>query len=230
MKDSQKRQVVHVTAECLRELIFATAPDEQIGSLPELARQLGVGIVTVQQAARILEHEGILEVRRGPGGGYYGKRPDLRDLERILSAYMRSEPASWREVLDITSLLFNQLCADAARCDDRDLQAGLRVVATRIADCADRATLGPLETELQDALFQMVRRPLLELLTRVALRSSEFAVTNAPFYSIFELDQWQDSRRRIIDAILCGDPERAHFEANRLNRRVLVAKGRLDDY
>jgi DNA-binding IscR family transcriptional regulator len=32
--------------------------------------------VTVQQAARVLEHEGLLAVRRGPGGGYYGTRPD----------------------------------------------------------------------------------------------------------------------------------------------------------
>src|SRR3546814_1757416 len=70
-------------------MILDCEPDTQIGSLPEIAQTLGVGIVTVQQAARILEHEGLLAVRRGPGGGYYGKRPDAGALQRALAAYMR---------------------------------------------------------------------------------------------------------------------------------------------
>src|SRR5262249_22203781 len=90
-----KRQLVQQTTARLRELIFAHDEHELIGSLPDLAKQMGVGIVTVQQAARILEHEGALEVRRGPGGGYYGRRPDAAALERSLAAYMRMQPHSW---------------------------------------------------------------------------------------------------------------------------------------
>jgi GntR family transcriptional repressor for pyruvate dehydrogenase complex len=71
-----KRPLVHTAAERLRDLLFAVPADTRLGALPELARKLGVGIVTVQQAARILEHEGLLEVRRGPGGVYYGTRTD----------------------------------------------------------------------------------------------------------------------------------------------------------
>lgn len=227
---SGKKQIVQVTAERLRERIFATRPDEQIGSLPDIARDLGVGIVTVQQAARILEHEGILEVRRGPGGGYYGRRPDLSDLERILSAYMRSEPASWMEVLDITSLLFNRLCAAAARCPDEVLRGELRDVAQSIDEADDRAALADLETALQDILFRMVDRPLFELLTRVALGSARDPASHETIPGIFGLDQWKDSRRRIIAAILHQDPELAHFEANRLNRQVLVSAFSLEDY
>ncbi|HMO67746.1 MAG TPA: GntR family transcriptional regulator, partial [Novosphingobium sp.] len=66
---SPRKGLVPETAARLREIIFAHEAGEQIGSLPELAKALGVGIVTVQQAARVLEHEGLLEVRRGPGGG-----------------------------------------------------------------------------------------------------------------------------------------------------------------
>ena len=64
-----RRRPVPDAAEALREMVFAAEPDSRIGSLPDLARRLGVGIGTVQQAARVLEHEGLLEVRRGPGGG-----------------------------------------------------------------------------------------------------------------------------------------------------------------
>lgn len=225
-----RRQVVQVAAEALRARIFAQPAGEQIGSLPELARDLGVGIVTVQQAARILEHEGLLEVRRGPGGGYYGRRPDRSDLERVLGTYMRSEPASWKEVLDITSLLFNRLCAAAARCEDPARHAELREVARRIAACADESGLAALETALQEVLFRMVERPLFELLTHVALGFARTPHSHETMFAAIGLDAWKDGRRRIIDAILRQDPELAHFEADRQNRQRLVTACGLADY
>src|SRR3974377_1146477 len=93
----EKRQLVQTTASRLRDLILACAPDTQIGSLNEIAQRLGVGIVTVQQAARILEHEGLLAVRRGPGGGYYGTRPDEAALERSVAAYLRGHGSALGE-------------------------------------------------------------------------------------------------------------------------------------
>src|SRR5246127_1001735 len=99
-----RRQIVQAAAAKLRDVILAREPGTQIGSLNEVAELLGVGIVTVQQAARILEHEGLLAVRRGPGGGYYGTRPDEAALERSMTAFMRSYPTSFEEALNITSL------------------------------------------------------------------------------------------------------------------------------
>lgn len=218
-----RRQVVPATADRLRERIFAQAPGEQIGSLGDLARELGVGIVTVQQAARVLEHEGLLEVRRGPGGGYYGRRPDVAALERSLAAYMRSEPASWEEALDMTSLLFTELCAAAATCTDRARQEDLRAFARRVAGCETAEAMGLLEQEFQDLLFRMVNRPLFELLTRVTLRFAQSRPAGSAFRGAFDPADWQAGRRRIIDAILRNDAGLARFEADRSNRQVLQA-------
>lgn len=219
-----RRNLVPATAERLRERIFAEAPGQQIGSLPELAKAFGVGIVTVQQAARILEHEGLLEVRRGPGGGYYGRRPDAAVLERSLAAYMRTQPASWEEALDMTSLLFNELCAAAAGCVDRARQDDLRAFARRLETCADHAGMAELEQAFQDLLFAMVNRPLFELLTRVTLRFSASRPAETVFRGLIGLDQWIAGRRRIIDAILRQDEELARFEADRNNRRILLRR------
>lgn len=221
--------MVPATAEQLRQRIFACPAGEQIGSLPELAAEFGVGIVTVQQAARILEHEGLLEVRRGPGGGYYGRRPDLASLERGLAAYMRSEPASQREVLDMTSLLFNELCAAAANSRDAARLDDLRRFADKVERCDDPQAIGPLEEEMQNLLFRMVNRPLFELLTRVALQlatspNGDGGGNDGDVLGVnFGLEQWQSSRRHILDAIIRQDPELAHFEANRRNRRTVIA-------
>ncbi|MFA7586694.1 MAG: GntR family transcriptional regulator [Novosphingobium sp.] len=208
--------------ERLRERIFAVDPGEQIGSLPDLACELGVGIVTVQQAARILEHEGLLDVRRGPGGGYYGRRPDAAVLERSLAAYMRSEPASWEEALDMTSLLFNELCAAAARCTDSQRQDELVQFARKVTDSGIEPDMAALELEFQDVLFRMVNRPLFELLTRVTLRFSAMRPAEAAQRGLISAHRWREGRNRIIDAILHQDEELARFEAERWNRRILL--------
>ena len=218
-----RKQLVQQTAERLRDRIFASAEGEQLGSLPDLARDLGVGIVTVQQTARILEHEGLLEVRRGPGGGYFGRRPDVAGLERTLAAYMRTEPASWEEALDMTSLLFIELCGAAAQCDERGLLDELRNFAREVADCESEAQIGGLEENFQDLLFRMVNRPLFEMLTRVTLRIAQGQADSHRTSGAFNLDVWTNGRRRIIDAILRHDEELARFEAERSNRRVLLA-------
>lgn len=222
-QSSGRKGLVADTAARMRELIFAREAGDQIGSLPDLARGLGVGIVTVQQAARVLEHEGLLEVRRGPGGGYYASRPDAADLERALASWMRSQPASWEEALDMTSLLFNELCAAAAACGERERQDDLRAFAQRLPACDGDAAMGEMEQDFQDLLFRMVDRPLFELLTRVTLRFSAMRPADTPSRGLMGADQWIASRRRIIDAILRQDEALARFEADRSNRQVLMA-------
>lgn len=216
------QSLVAKTTAALRERIFLCEPGALIGSLQELARSLDVGIVTLQQAARVLEHEGLLEVRRGPGGGYYGTRPDAAALERALDSYMRMNPASFEEALDMTSVLFNELATAAALCTDQGLRASLAVLSGRAAACESVEELGVWELEFQELLFQMVRRPLFEMLTRVTLHYS--SSRQAPRIHSFDggMQHWRDGRVRIIAAILANDPELTRFEANRQNRAVVL--------
>src|ERR1700689_783606 len=123
-----KRQLVQAAAAKLRDVILAREPGAQIGSLNEVAELLGVGIVTVQQAARILEHEGLLAVRRGPGGGYYGTRPDEAALERSVVAYLRAHGSGYREAAEVMTLLRAELISAAAGCRDPELCGALSVL------------------------------------------------------------------------------------------------------
>ena len=216
-----KRDLVRSTAERMRDLILDQEPDTQIGSLPELARQLGVGIVTVQQAARVLEHEGLLAVRRGPGGGYYGIRPDAAALERAVAAYLRVRGSDAYEALEMMTLVDCELMPIAARCADAALQVELCALAARIDGCVTGAQRIAFEDDLHDLLFRMVDRPLMELLARVAMGYYR----SGPIPTIFEgeagLNAWRQWRHQIIAAILARDPELAHFEAKR-HRRLLL--------
>lgn len=218
----QRRNLVGATADRLRDMVFATEPDSLVGSLQDLARALDVGIVTLQQAARVLEHEGLLEARRGPGGGYYGTRPDSAALERSIAAYLRSNPTSFEEALNITSLLFNELVPAAAGCTDIALRSELQQLSQRLGGCTSASDYGSFESDFQDLLFRMVDQPLFKLLTVVTLQVGVTKAGRLLRGGEKAVADWRAGRQRIISAILQGDPELARFEADRSNRRVVL--------
>lgn len=219
----QPRHLVQATAAKLRDIILAREPDSCIGSLHEVAQQLDVGVVTVQQAARILEHEGLLEVRRGPGGGYYGKRPDEAALERSVAAYMQVHPAAFKEVGEIVSLLDTELIPAAARCKDEGLREALRGLMARVEGADTPEARIAIEDELQQVLFEMVDRPLIELLTRVARRLQQRRQSGPLLFQGEEgVAAWKAHRRQILQAVLNGDEDLARFEANRYRTSLMT--------
>lgn len=228
-KSFQAHHLVSATAEKMRNLILALPPDTMIGSLPEVAKELEVGTVTVQQAARVLEHEGLLTVRRGPGGGYFGKRPDSLALERALASYLRSRRADNYEALEMMTLLDCELMPGAAQCEDAQQFNVLRNLKAQIDSCATGDERVAFEDDLHAILFKMVDRPLIELLAQVSMRFYR----SHPIPPVFDgedgIRAWRQWRHQIIDAVLARDPQRARFEARRhranLLRRLAQSQG-----
>jgi DNA-binding FadR family transcriptional regulator len=207
----------------MRDLVLDQDPDTMIGSLRDLAASFGVGIVTVQQAARILEHEGLLAVRRGPGGGYFGRRPDPAALERSLAAYLRVRRADDYEALEMMTHLDCELIPAAARSATSASLVELRVLRDGIDIATSPEQRMAFEDDFHAILFRIVDRPLIELLAQVSMRFYR----SQPIPMIFDgeegLAAWRAWRHQIIDAIIAQDPERARFEAER-HRRLLLEK------
>jgi len=62
--------------------VLAAKEGALIGSEESLIADLGVSRSTLRQAARLLEREGLLRVKRGINGGYYGQPTDERPFKR----------------------------------------------------------------------------------------------------------------------------------------------------
>ena len=221
-KKSQKRHLVQETAEKLRAVILDREPGAQIGSLNEVAERFGVGIVTVQQAARILEHEGLLTVKRGPGGGYYGARPDEAALERAFATYLRVHGFGHRDTSEMMALIDCEILISAARCNDRQLHDELRRLDGRIDQCETPSERIQLEEELRNALFKFVSRPLIELLSRVTTQLYKMQPRPAIFSGDEGVQAWKTGRHRIIQAMLQQDEELTRFEAERYRKDFLL--------
>lgn len=220
-KQPSREGLVSAAVATLRDMIIAQPSGQQIGSLPDLAKTLGVGIVTVQQAARVLEHEGFLKVRRGPGGGYYGTRPDAEGLSHAISGFLALHHSAHPEAIDIITLLDCELMAAAARATDEALRQRLTMLLTSVDERNTARQRGQFDQSMLDILYLMVDRPLMELLSRVAVHHyAEYP--RGPIYGGTEGKQrWKRERRAIIAAILAGDPERARFEANRRRQAIM---------
>lgn len=217
----QKRRLVQETAAALRDTILARETGARIGSLNEVAHLLGVGIVTVQQAARILEHEGLLAVRRGPGGGYYGARPDEAALERAFATYMRVHGVGYRDTLQMMALFDCEIIPAAARCNDKGLHAAMCALNERIDLCETVEDRVRFEEELREVLFKAVTLPLIELLARVTTQLYKAQLSPPIFSGPEGVQLWKAARRRILQAIIQHDEALARFEAERYRQLVL---------
>jgi GntR family transcriptional repressor for pyruvate dehydrogenase complex len=157
------------TADVLREEIFSRNKSEDfLGSEEELLERLGVSRPTLRQAARILESEDLLTVRRGWNGGFYTRRPDATAVARISGLYLRSQETTFGDVWGTLSLVGAEAARLAAASDDlaarRDL---LRMVLE--ADPEDPANdwdgkkLGRLRLDFPLSVVRLVPSATLQL-------------------------------------------------------------------
>jgi len=104
-------------------------PDQQLPPQPELAEQQGVSAPTMREALRILETEGLIEVRRGVRGGAYVKAPHLGAVSRQLGMFLQIQGATVADLYE-ARIIFEppaaRLLAERWTDDaEKDLQACL---------------------------------------------------------------------------------------------------------
>lgn len=97
---------------------------ERIPAEPELVERFGVGRNTIREAARALEHAGMLEPRRGDGTYVRGRSPLAGAIARC------SAPSEVRDLLEVRRALESEAAAGAAERADTAAAARLRVLLT----------------------------------------------------------------------------------------------------
>jgi GntR family transcriptional repressor for pyruvate dehydrogenase complex len=114
-------------ADLIAEAILAHEGDEEewlLGSEDDLMQQVGVGRPTIRQAARLLEQQQLLVVKRGLHGGLFGRRPSSEGVTVMARVFLKSERTTFRQLLQ-AELVFGPACAElaAAAGDDAARQA-----------------------------------------------------------------------------------------------------------
>lgn len=104
---------VDQVAAQLAEVIAKLKPGERLGTKAELREQAGVSIGTFNETLRVLQAQGMIEVRRGPHGGLFvAERSPMAQLGHAVLQF-DINAAAIAEAMDIRDALDPLLIADA---------------------------------------------------------------------------------------------------------------------
>ncbi|WP_250527368.1 FCD domain-containing protein [Caballeronia sp. GAWG2-1] len=90
-------------------------PGQTFATEAELLQRFDVSRPTLRESVRILEAQGVLEQRPGPGGGLVIRRPSLDMLAEYLSIYLRFNGVPFLAVLKAREVIEPALSAEAAQ-------------------------------------------------------------------------------------------------------------------
>jgi GntR family transcriptional repressor for pyruvate dehydrogenase complex len=101
-------------ADAMREIVLESESGALLGSEDELVAQFGVSRPTFRQAARILEAEGLLAVRRGVNGGLFARQPAAAGVAKSVSVLLRHRGVTFADVTRTVHALMGELARQAA--------------------------------------------------------------------------------------------------------------------
>lgn len=97
-------------------------PGQKLESEQDMLRSLQVARGTLREALRLLEAEGLITIKTGPGGGPVVDRPDLGRLTRNLLIFLLTSGATLRHVHEARRVLYpliSRLAAENATAEQK---------------------------------------------------------------------------------------------------------------
>jgi GntR family transcriptional repressor for pyruvate dehydrogenase complex len=184
---------------------------DKLPSERDLAVQMEISRPTLREAVRVLVDAGVLEVRRGPGGGMFVASDVVPvELVRQRSSDRFSEVGP---VLEARRLLEPGVAQfAAARATEADLEAlgrsiaAMRDIVARGYGPEDEDRFLQLDMQFHLALARAAGNPAVETLMRTLFRQLEIARDMAMHLPL--VPEWTiDIHERTLDAIRAGDAD-----------------------
>ncbi|MET0369827.1 MAG: FCD domain-containing protein [Sphingobium sp.] len=202
---------VVATAKVLRDEILRRGPDDLfLGSEDDLVLRLGVSQPTFRQAARLLEYEELLVVRRGLGGGYFGRRPSADGVARMAGLYLYSQGVSYRELARAQLAIESELIAmvvNEVKAEQRQLLAAYVDSHPDLNDPTDM----PRAVRAINGLWRLASEVAGNSVINLFVLSSHAYSAYSPSLSLTpdRVRIYVKGLRRMCDAILEGDADAA---------------------
>ncbi len=196
----------------IKSKIFAgsLAPGDRLPSEKELGEQFGLSRITVRDALRILESQGLVSIKVGAGGGAFVTDTSAQAANELLTDLLRLQRASTRELVEARLVIETSLVTLASeRATDADLAAMQESINTaRAGRAAGDPHFTPHSVEFHIALAKAAGNSVLL-----------FAVNSfrTLFYETLEKllpdDEMAlraiEDHQKVLDAIVAHDAARA---------------------
>jgi len=214
----------HRAARALRDEIVGREDGELLGGEDELMARLGVSRPTLRQAARLLEHEQVLAVRRGVKGGYYARKPDVGSVAHVAAFYLRARGTTLAETFAASQPLIEAAILRAANASEEARTRFVQATA-RFTPAVERPPAGAMlrdENEFIEHVLELAGNPPIELFVRI-LYQFGLSQTSTRFFAGHpeRVSEWAEARERLAAAIAAGDAELAILLNRRRGRAML---------
>jgi DNA-binding IscR family transcriptional regulator len=216
---AMSKRVAHSTLETvktrLRDIALAHKAGDMIGGEEALIGQLRASRSTVRQAARLLEREGLLRVRRGIKGGYFSARPDEKTIQTVVSAYLETLDMKHEDVTAVASVLWVEVIKRAASLNNEAARKLAEHHRQRVIEVKPEATFHEVvgvEQACREAIFNLIKSRYIQLIFHIneAFSVGRFPLAaardNTPQHREF-VQQWRTAKLLELGAIADSDPE-----------------------
>jgi DNA-binding FadR family transcriptional regulator len=166
-----------------------------------------VGRASLREALRILEVQGLIVIRPGPGGGPMVAAVDSRHFARMASLYLHLSEATYRDVMEARLVMEPVMARLAAERQDPDSLSELEEFLTT-ADPLDDASYMASATGFHAVLSGMSSNPVLDLMGR-SLKDIYTDRLESLIFPPQARAQIQDDHSAIAKAITKGNASRA---------------------
>ena len=200
------------------EILQQDQPGQFLGSEEELTARLDISRPTFRQVARLLEQEQILTIKRGPGGGFFSKKPSFNSVVHQASICLVTHNSKQDQLLSVSRLLCVEAARLAALNPDQAEREQLRQVLGEVeVPVADRKRRYWLEDIWRFSLvmLEVAKNPVLTMFLHISM---EFAAVLeiGKMVSKDHLENYLKDLRKLTEAIIEGDSEYAQLIASRL--------------
>jgi GntR family transcriptional regulator, transcriptional repressor for pyruvate dehydrogenase complex len=153
------RKAGEVVAERFRHQIAngTLAIGHQLPSEEELTTMFGIARTTLREALRVLESQGLLEIKRGRGGGGIITMPRLENLSQSLALVLQLQRTTLGDLDDARMLIEPPLAGRlASQHTDEDLEVLTAIVdqAHLCAETDDKTGFGKAAAALHEAIIE----------------------------------------------------------------------------
>jgi DNA-binding FadR family transcriptional regulator len=230
---ARKVKAAELTAYRISEQILAEGLGE--GSvLPHeraMAEDLGVGRGTLREALRLLETQGVIRIKPGPGGGPVVRRPRPDDLVGAMSMLLQFLGASLNEVATTREALEAASARAAAGHATADQIEQLQASVDRMRSHRTDDTVLYAENERFHRLLAAMSGNTVLLVIGQTLERLNAGAARTLAYSPQTRSAIADAHQRVVDAIRAGDPDAAEAAARQhlieFHRYVALRNGAL---
>lgn len=205
-------------AEAIKQWVMDEGwqPGQRLPSESELIARFGMAKGTIREAIRILEAQGLVASRTGPGGGVFVHRVSEARAIALLGNYFYFADLSLDDIYQLRSLLEPELAAGlAGRLSEAQLarlEAAIAASAPPAVDPDDEAARHAASLAFHAELAAMAGNPLLGFVIRFLAEMLGEVTVARGLHSATDPALWERGlacQTELVAALRAGDAERA---------------------